>query len=161
MEHFEKIEDGTLIPTIVSEDSLELFLEGLENEINTATDEVKVEKLGSQLVKVRRGENFIDFKLIMSFGDKQQVKALNKADSLLYDDSGDSKIEMKLKDNDVDLFILEKHIVNSNFGALSRKAIEENETHLDLFEAAVEIIKLKNGLTMTKKQLEKKKAKKA
>lgn len=145
----------------VKKDSLEAFLENLENEIDNVTDEVKVEKLGSQLARVRRGENYLDFKLTMSYGDKQNAKALNKADSILYDEGGDSKIEMKLKDNDLDMFLLEKQIVDSNLGKLNRIAISENETHLELFEAAVEIIKMKNGLVQTKKQIEKKKAKKA
>ena len=149
------------ITEVTKKDSLEAFLEDLENEIDSVTDEVKVEKLGNQLARVRRGENFLDFKLTMSYGDKQNAKALNKADSILYDEGGDSKIEMKLKDNDLDMFLLEKQVVNSNIGKLDREAISKNETHSELFEAAVEIIKMKNGLVQTKKQLEKKKAKKA
>lgn len=141
--------------------SLEAFLEGLENEIDGASEAIKATRLGNQLARVSRGENFLEFKLIMSYGDKNQAKSLNKADSILYDESGDSKIEMKLKDNDLDMFLLEKQVVDSDLGKLNREIISKNETHLDLFDAAVEIIKLKNGLTLTKKQVEKKKTKKA
>ena len=141
--------------------SLEAFLEGLENEIDGASEEIKATRIGTQLARVSRGENFLEFKLIMSYGDKNQAKSLNKADSILYDESGDSKIEMKLKDNDLDMFLLEKQVVDSDLGKLNREIISKNETHLDLFDAAVEIIKLKNGLTLTKKQVEKKKTKKA
>ena len=141
--------------------SLDEFLEGLENEIDGASEAIKATRIGNQLARVSRGENFLEFKLIMSYGDKNQAKSLNKADSILYDESGDSKIEMKLKDNDLDMFLLEKQVVDSDLGKLNREIISKNETHLDLFDAAVEIIKLKNGLTMTKKQVEKKKTKKA
>ncbi len=141
--------------------SLDEFLEGLENEIDGASEAIKATRLGNQLARVSRGENFLEFKLIMSYGDKNQAKSLNKADSILYDESGDSKIEMKLKDNDLDMFLLEKQVVDSDLGKLNREIISKNETHLDLFDAAVEIVKLKNGLTMTKKQVEKKKTKKA
>lgn len=141
--------------------SFESFLENLESEIDGANNEINVINLGSEMARVKRGQNFIDFKITLSYGDKQQIKALNKAESLLYDDSGDSKIEMKLRDNDIDLFILEKQVRNSNLGSLNRDSISKNETHLELFESAVEIIKLKNGLVMTKKQMEKKKTKKA
>lgn len=142
-------------------ESLDDFMNSLENEIDKATDEIKVINLGNQLARVTRGNHYVDFRIILSYGDKQQIKALNKAESLLYDESGDSKIEMKLRDNDIDLFILEKQIAGSDLGKLTRISISENVTHLDLFESAVEIIKLKNGLVMTKKQLEKKKNKKA
>lgn len=145
----------------VLDNSLEVFLEGLENEIDGASEEIKATRIGTQLARVHRGENFLEFKLIMSYGDKNQAKSLNKADSILYDESGDSKIEMKLKDNDLDMFLLEKQVVDSDLGKLNREIISKNETHLDLFDAAVEIVKLKNGLTMTKKQVEKKKTKKA
>lgn len=141
--------------------SLEAFLEGLENEVDGASEAIKATRIGNQLARVSRGENFLEFKLIMSYGDKNQAKSLNKADSILYDESGDSKIEMKLKDNDLDMFLLEKQVVDSDLGKLNREIISKNETHLDLFDAAVEIIKLKNGLTLTKKQVEKKKTKKA
>ncbi len=141
--------------------SLDEFLEGLENEIDGASEAIKATRIGNQLARVSRGENFLEFKLIMSYGDKNQAKSLNKADSILYDESGDSKIEMKLKDNDLDMFLLEKQVVDSDLGKLNREIISKNETHLDLFDAAVEIVKLKNGLTMTKKQVEKKKTKKA
>lgn len=141
--------------------SVEAFLEGLENEVDGASEAIKATRIGNQLARVSRGENFLEFKLIMSYGDKNQAKSLNKADSILYDESGDSKIEMKLKDNDLDMFLLEKQVVDSDLGKLNREVISKNETHLDLFDAAVEIIKLKNGLTLTKKQVEKKKTKKA
>ena len=56
--------------------NLDEFLEGLENEIDGASEAIKATRLGNQLARVSRGENFLEFKLIMSYGDKNQAKSL-------------------------------------------------------------------------------------
>lgn len=139
---------------------LEEFFNNVEGTVDKQEEEIVVVPMGNQLVRLTSGEMFIEGKITMRYGAKQKAKSLNKADSILYDEDGDSKIEMKLKDNDVDLFILSEQLVNSDLGKLTKKDIDDNETHLDLFDAFVEIVKIKNGLQMTKKQLEKKKKKK-
>ncbi len=137
------------------------YFNHIEGAVDKQEEEIVVIPLGSQLVKVVLGKMFVEGKITMSYGAKQKVKSLNKADSILYDEDGDNKIEMKLKkNNDVDIFILSEQLVNSDLGKLTRKDIDNNETHLDLFDAFTEIVKIKNGLQMTKKQLEKKKKKK-
>jgi len=143
------------------ETSLEDFLNEVENDVDEAVGNVKITKLGNEIVRASRATRFVDIKLVMSFGDKQKAKSLNKADSILYDEGSTEKIEMKLKDNDIDVFILERQIIGSDLGKINNEILLSNETHLDLFEAAIEILKVKNGLVQTKKQIEKKKVKKA
>ncbi len=130
-------------------DSFMEEVEGLEDE------KVRVIKLGNELVRFVSKVGFVDAKIVMTYGDKLKVKNANKPKSIVFDEDSLSK-EILLKEEDTDLFILTRQIKNSDLGSLTRDNIQENKTHEKLFEAVLEVVKMKNGLTMTKKQLEKK-----
>ena len=44
-------------------ESLDDFMNSLENEIDKATDEIKVINLGNQLARVTRGNHYVDFRI--------------------------------------------------------------------------------------------------
>ncbi len=139
----------------------ETFIEATEEVIDEISEQekIKVSILGNEFLRLVQGNKFIQVKTRMTYGDKLKVKNASKPASYLYDeDSGD--IEVKLKEENIDLFLLEKQVIEADFGQVNRETIKENEDHDKLFESALEIIKLKNGLVQTKKQLEKNKMKK-
>ena len=135
----------------------ELDLDSFMNEVEEGQeqDKVKVIKKGNELIRFASGVGYVDAKITMSYGDKLKVKNANKPKSIVFDEETLER-EIMLKEEDTDLFILTKQIVDSDLGKLNIEAIQNNETHEKLFEAVLEVVKLKNGLTMTKKQLEKK-----
>lgn len=139
----------------------ETFMETTEEVLDELAEEdkLKVVIIGSEFVRITQGDKFLQVKFRMSYGDKSKVKEANKPSSYVYNEENES-IEMKLKNEDADLFILERQITETDFGKVDRETIKNNETHGKLFEAALDIIKLKNGLVQTKKQLKKNKKKK-
>ncbi len=138
------------------ENQEELDFDSFMEEVEGQEDEkVRVIKLGNELVRFVSIVGFIDAKIAMTYGDKLKVKNANKPKSIVFDEDSLSR-EILLKEEDTDLFILTKQIKDSDLGILTRENIQENKTHEKLFEAVLEVVKMKNGLTMTKKQLEKK-----
>lgn len=138
------------------ENQEELDFDSFMEEVEGQEDEkVRVIKLGNELVRFVSIVGFVDAKITMTYGDKLKVKSANKPKSIVFDEDTLSR-EILLKEEDTDLFILTEQIKDTDLGKLSREDIQNNKTHEKLFEAVLEVVKMKNGLTMTKKQLEKK-----